>query len=147
MDCNFLWMVCPFNFIYFPLCFFFPLWRLFRPKMVTDTRIIERCNKKREPASSLTQFFFPIQHMGLGTLAMWPCLKISSSDFCVFFCGKKSPILRHTPLELQSYVARSRGSKFYLKSRSCFFLSFTWHFPATFKRQAVRQDVFFCVLS
>ena len=122
---------------------FFPLWRLFRPKMVTDTRIIERCNKKREPASSLTQFFFPIQHMGLGTLAMWLCLKISSSDFCDFFCGKKSPILRHTPLELQSYVARSRGSKFYLKSRSCFFLSFTWHFPATFKRQAVRQDVFF----
>lgn len=87
-------------------------------------------------------FFSPIQHMGLGTLAMWPCLKISSSDFCDFFCGKQSPILRHT-LELQSYVARSRCSKFYLKSRSCFFLSFTWHFPATFKRQAVRQDAFF----
>ena len=74
----------------FPFMFlFFPLWKLFRPKMVTDTRIIERCNKKREPASSLTQFFFPIQHMGLGTLAMWPCLKISSSDFFVFFLREK----------------------------------------------------------
>ena len=57
-----------FQLYFFPFMFlFFPLWRLFRPKMVTDTRIIERCNKKREPASSLTQlFFFPHPAYGIG---------------------------------------------------------------------------------
>ena len=82
--------------------------------------------------------------MGLGTLAMWPCLKISSSDFCVFFCGKNISNFETYPPGVAKLCCKITWQQiFYLKSRSCFFLSFTWHFPATFKRQAVRQDVFF----
>lgn len=136
-----------FQLYFFPFMFlFFPLWSLFRPKMVTHTRIIKRCNKKCEPASGLTHFFPPssIWHWGL-----WQCGRVSKLAVLIsvfFFAGNNLQfwdIPWSCKVMLQDHVAANS----IWKVEAAFF----WVLPGIFlpllKGRQWGRMFFFCVLS